>query len=212
MTISAATHLRMRVETLDAIEKYVMASVFMFFAWRMVSAFVATGSPVTLIYAADQFAVLVFILIRRAPKELSLRVDDWLVGFLGTLLAILIGPPSGEPLLPTAVILTLMLAGFAIHLSAKLTLRRSFGVVAANRGLKISGPYRFVRHPMYLGYMLSHAGILLAGPTVSNCIIVAMCWVLFVVRIVAEERVLQGDPDHAAFAGRTRFRLLPGVY
>ena len=60
------------------------------------------------------------------------------------------------------------ISGFVLQLSAKLTLRRSFGVVAANRGVKASGPYRLVRHPMYAGYALTHVGFLLAGPNLGT--------------------------------------------
>lgn len=197
---------------LDAIEKYIMAIVFAFFSYRMILAYIITGSPVTLFYMADQLVVLVFILIRRAPKELSLRVDDWLVGLGGTLMPILISPPSGTPFAPFVVVFGLLALGFAIHVSAKFALRRSFGVVAANRGIKASGPYRLVRHPMYLGYVVSQIGILLAGPTLHNILIVGMCWVFFVLRIIAEERVLSRDEVYRDFALRTRYRLVPGVY
>lgn len=207
-----ATRRLARVSVLDSAEKYIMATVFIFFAYRMVQGFVASGSPVTLIYLIDQLVVLAFILARRPPKELSVRIDDWILGFAGTLLAILISPPSGAPLAPPLVLNGLLFAGFAIHLSAKLALRRSFGVVAANRGIKATGVYRIVRHPMYLGYCVSQTGILLAGPTQANALIVACCWVLFIMRINAEERLLLRDEVYRDFAERTRYRILPGVY
>jgi len=197
---------------LDAAEKYIMAGVFLFFAYRMIDAYLVSGSPVTLIYFADQLTVLVFILLRRSPKELSLRVDDWAVGFAGTLLALLIGPPSGTPLVSPIVVTLFLAVGFATHFSAKLSLRRSFGVVAANRGVKESGPYRLVRHPMYLGYIISQIGILLAGPTLANVAVVAGCWALYVMRILAEERVLTRDSAYQEFSARTRYRLVPGIY
>ena len=202
----------MSASVLDATEKYVLASVFVFFTYRMIHGYVETGSPVTLIYLVDQLVVLAFILIRRPPKDLSLRVDDWFVGFAGTFLAILIGPPGGNAIAAPVVVVALLGIGFLIHLSAKLALRRSFGVVAANRGVKASGPYRLVRHPMYLGYIVSQLGILLAGPTAANVAVVAACWALYVFRIVAEERVLLRDEAYGAFAAKTRFRLLPGIY
>ena len=103
-------------------------------------------------------------------------------------------------------------AGFAIHFSAKLALRRSFGVIAANRGVKRSGPYRLVRHPMYLGYIITQVGILLAGPTVANGAVIGACWAFFVMRIVAEERVLLHNSAYQEFASNTRFRLIPRLY
>lgn len=197
---------------LDAVEKYVMTAVYILFAYRMISAYGETGSPVTLIYLADQLTVLVFILLRRSTKDLSLRLDDWIVGVAGTFFALLISAPSGSPLVPPFVITGLLMGGFAIHVSAKLALRRSFGVVAANRGVKATGIYRLVRHPMYLGYAVSQFGLLLAGPSTYNIAIIGLCWLLFVKRIEAEERLLSQDKSYRDFAAHTRYRLLPGIY
>ena len=105
-----------------------------------------------------------------------------------------------------------MIAGFALQLSAKLTLRRSFGVVAANRGVKASGPYRLVRHPMYAGYALTHIGFLLAGPSLWNLALYGTVLTIAVRRIVAEERVLREDPAYRALAAKVRYRLLPGLF
>lgn len=178
----------------------------------MIHGWLDTGSVVPLLYLGDQLVVLIFILVRRAAKDVSIRVDDWLFGLAGTFLPLLLAPPSANPVAPPAVFVLLLAAGFAMHVSAKFTLRRSFGVVAANRGVKASGPYRLVRHPMYLGYMLSHLGVLLAGPSLFNAAVIAACWTLFVLRILAEERILLLDEAYGAFAARTRYRLLPGVF
>ena len=200
---------KLKPEILDRIEKYTLCVIFAAFANRMIMGYFESGSPVTLLYLFYQCIILGFILIRRATKDISRRIDDWIIGFAGTFLALLFGPASGHALLPTLVIVALMLSGLVFHLSAKLILRRSFGVVAANRGVKKTGPYRWVRHPMYTGYMLSQLGLVLSGPTLNNVVIMAMCWALFIWRMIAEERVLGQDP---AYANLPRFRLIPGVY
>jgi protein-S-isoprenylcysteine O-methyltransferase Ste14 len=105
-----------------------------------------------------------------------------------------------------------MISGFVLQLSAKLTLRRSFGVVAANRGVKASGPYRLIRHPMYAGYALTHVGFLLAGPTLWNLAIYGTTLTIAVRRIIAEERVLRLDPVYQSLTTRVRYRLLPFVF
>ena len=56
---------------------------------------------------------------------------------------------------------------------AKLVLGRAFGIVAANRGVKVLGPYCLVRPPMYAGYTLTQFGFLLAMPSRLNALFYA---------------------------------------
>ena len=197
---------------LDRVEKGLLLAVFSFFVVRMVGSWLDTRALINLLYLADQSLVVGFILFRRPTEAISRRPADWVSGLAGTFLPLLLLPASGTPLMPMAACWALMLLGTATHLAAKLTLRRSFGVVAANRGVKLSGPYLFVRHPMYLGYMLSQLGFFLAGPHLANLVILAGLWSLQVGRILAEERVLGADAAYGALVRRTRWRLVPGVY
>src|SRR3712207_5654835 len=106
----------------------------------------------------------------------------------------------------------LMLAGFMLQIAAKMTLRRSFGVVAANRGVKVGGPYRVIRHPMYAGYLLTQIGFLLTNPSVWNASIYAIALGFQISRILAEERVLSRDASYRAFTAAVPYRLAPGIF
>jgi protein-S-isoprenylcysteine O-methyltransferase Ste14 len=88
----------------------------------------------------------------------------------------------------------------------------SFGIVAANRGVKVLGPYRFVRHPMYAGYTISNLSIFLVTPTLFIATIYLCTLAAQIARINAEERVLRKDVGYRAFTARVHFRLLPGVF
>ena len=149
---------------LDLIEKFLVATFMIVLAARLVPVVLATGALPPILLLMSEGVVVLFILLRRPTQDISRRGGDWLLGLAGTLLPLLAIPPAGSALLPWHVAEAIMLTGFVLQLSAKLTLRRSFGVVAANRGVKASGPYRLVRHPMYAGYALTHVGFLLAGP------------------------------------------------
>lgn len=201
-----------RTFVLDLFEKYVLLAIFCVFAYRMINNFLATGSPLVFIYLLDQLLVLGFILMRRAANDITNSGWEWFVGFAGTFLPMFVIPVSGSELAPQSVIFLFMLSGIALHLAAKLSLRRSMGVVAANRGVKMGGPYRFVRHPMYAGYVLVHTGLLLSWPSLFNLVILGATWCLFLLRIIAEERVLSEDPAYRQLKRRIPFRLIPGVY
>ena len=212
MTVSrAAPSLMSRVD-LDLVEKFIVAAFMTVLASRMIPVVIATGALPPLLLLISESMVVLFILLRRPTDTISRRGMDWAVGMAGTLLPLLAIAPRGAALAPSLVVEGLMILGFVLQISAKLTLRRSFGVVAANRGVKASGPYRLLRHPMYAGYALTHIGFLLAGPTLWNLAVYAGTVALQVRRILAEERVLGQDPAYQAFAAKTRHRLLPFVF
>lgn len=202
---------RMAID-IDLLEKVVLITAFSFFALRMIEAYAATRTLVNLLFLLNEACLVVFIVLRRKTQTISRRKSDWLVGFGGTFLPLLLLPASGAPVLPMAACTVLMLAGFFTQFAAKLTLRRSFGVIAANRGVKLSGPYRLVRHPMYAGYMMTQASLLLAGPSLYNLAIIACAWSLQIGRILAEERVLSADERYRELTRATRYRLMPGVF
>jgi steroid 5-alpha reductase family enzyme len=154
--------------------------------------------------------VVALLLIRRPTDRISTRGLDWLLAGGGTFIVLLVGQ-GGAPLHgPLGAVL--MLVGLVIHVGAKLSLFRSFGVVAANRGVKAGGLYRLVRHPMYAGYMLTHVGFMLVAPSLWNLAVYAAAWAFLVARIYAEERVLSEDPKYLELKARVRYRLLPGVF
>lgn len=157
-----------------------------------------------------ELMVGLFVLIRRRGPPV-LHVGAWAAALLGTAAPLLV-VPGGATLLAPGVGSVLMTVGFLVNLSAKLFLRRSFGLVAANRGVKTEGPYRLVRHPMYAGYLMTHVGFLVAAFTAWNLAIYLICWLAMVVRIRAEEEVLMRDPAYAAYARKVSARLIPGLW
>lgn len=196
----------------DLVEKLLVASFMALLALRLVPAAIETAAPPIIMLIISEGVVVLFILLRRPTRDISRRPGDWVLGLSGTLLPLLAIAPEGVPAVGLALVAGLMAAGFLLQLWAKLTLRRSFGVVAANRGVKASGPYAFVRHPMYAGYALTHIGFLLAGPAWWNFAIYGATLAIAVRRILAEERVLMADPAYRALAEKTRYRLLPFVF
>jgi protein-S-isoprenylcysteine O-methyltransferase Ste14 len=84
--------------------------------------------------------------------------------------------------------------------------------VAANRGIVVEGPYRIVRHPIYLGYLVTHVGFLLANWNARNVALYVIEYVFQVYRIVAEERLLMEDESYRSYTGRVRYRLIPGIF
>jgi len=155
--------------------------------------------------------VVAFIVFRRLAVNVSSRPMDWLVALVGTGAPMLVRV-GGHAVGPPAVAVFLMTGGLLFSIWAKLILRRSFGLAAANRGVVDAGPYGFVRHPIYAGYIVVYIGFLLANPTAWNAGVYALTVGLLIIRILAEERVLKLDIAYSALMSRVRYRLAPGVF
>jgi protein-S-isoprenylcysteine O-methyltransferase Ste14 len=75
------------------------------------------------------------------------------------------------------------------------------------------GPYRYVRHPMYLGIILLFPCMALFLGSWWTLVPTGLIGMLMVLRTALEDRTLQAElPGYAEYARRTRYRLLPGVW
>ena len=200
------------LRALDLVERAVAVVLYAWLTVRIVAGFRAHGGAASLFILPSEGLVLLFLLIRRRAQALSLRPGDWALAFAATAAPMLVTTGIGHALVPPVVAAAVMLTGTIVQLHAKVTLGRSFGCVAANRGLQLEGPYRVVRHPMYAGYLLGHLGFLLVNPTAWNAILYAACYALQVPRLLAEERLLAQDERYAAYLARVRWHLVPGIF
>jgi protein-S-isoprenylcysteine O-methyltransferase Ste14 len=87
--------------------------------------------------------------------------------------------------------------------------------VQAERGHRVidTGPYAFVRHPMYSGAVLYFAAMALLLGSWWGLVASPIFFVLFGVRAWLEERALaSGLPGYADYLARVHYRLVPGVW
>ena len=108
--------------------------------------------------------------------------------------------------------LALVIFAAGLSLVTLLTLGRLFGVRPAVRGLATTGPYRFVRHPMYLSYILADIGYNLEEWNLVTLLLVLIGWAALVYRIYAEERLLSQHSGWRGYAASVRSRLFPGLW
>lgn len=171
-----------------------------------------SDNPLAPLLLISETTVMVFVLLRRPTEAISIKPGDWLLAVTATGIPMLITPVDAALPGMAAAGVVLVLYGNLFQFAAKLSLRRSFGIAPANRGIKIGGLYRLVRHPMYSGYLFAHIGILLLMPSLFNLAVYTVSWSAQIFRLLAEERLLLEDPDYRAYAERIRWRLIPGLF
>jgi len=155
--------------------------------------------------------VLILFILRRPVQMQSKRFFEWTAGLAGTYVPMLLRPRGPSSAL-TPIGEVLGIAGVSIAVVAVIFLGRSFGIVAANRGVKTGGAYGVVRHPMYAGYFLTYIGYVLSYPSLMNVCLAILTLSIQMTRSLMEERVLAHDPLYREYQRRTPWRFIPFVY
>lgn len=167
---------------------------------------------VLLLLVTESYTLMLILMARRATHR-DLSVPAMVATIYAVSYVVLLDPEGTLRLAPEWVGAALLLASMAWQFTAKIFLGRSFGLLPAQRGLVMKGPYRVVRHPIYFGYLIGHIGFLLANFSWRNAAVLALLYVAQVVRILREEAMLAAsDTDYRGYQQRVRWRLLPFVF
>ena len=197
----------------DACERLLVGGLYIYFVCRLLPSSGSTLRLGNVLLMLSEGLVLALFIIRRPASLISMRRADWCLALCGTFLPLLVNSSVANSAFMTPLVpVFLMLCGIIVQVHAKLTLGRSMGMVAANRGIKRRGPYQFVRHPMYLGYVMTHVAFWLLNPTGWNLAVYACAFGIQVMRLLAEERFLAQVAEYREYMQAVRFRLLPGLF
>lgn len=182
------------------------------FAYASLQFYLSTHSLVGGAFLIEQTWFIVAFLTRRPPAIVGRSPVVWLLAYGGTFSGLLYRPTGAHPHWGVVTGLGFQLAGLAICVISLVALGRSFGLVAADRGLVTRGPYAVVRHPVYLSYLLIQSGYVLQTISVRNIGVLVLATGCNVGRAVMEERLLTGSSAYADYRSRVRWRLVPGIW
>jgi protein-S-isoprenylcysteine O-methyltransferase Ste14 len=161
-----------------------------------------------LVELGQVMAVTVFaaLFLLRRPAQRSGTTWETLLALAGTFLPVAARPAPGNLYWLGEIVQVLGLTGMV---AAAISLGRSFGIAPADRGLRTTGLYAWVRHPLYAMEIAYFVGFLVANPSWRNLAILIADTTVQLLRALREERILK---DYASYAGRVRWRLLPLVW
>jgi protein-S-isoprenylcysteine O-methyltransferase Ste14 len=180
--------------------------------------------PITLANAtvlASRVALILFLallmafhLIRRRPVAKARGLLPRLVALVGTTLtfAMLLLDRAPGSIAVNLISAGLILIGNYMSIVAVMSLGRSLSIMPEARRLVMSGPYRFVRHPLYAAEEIAIIGVWLQFMSWPATAILVGHFVIQLWRLGFEETVLRESfPEYEAYARQTA-RLVPGIY
>lgn len=167
------------------------------------------------IYVLQHVIVLGIALIRPRPKVRDYSLASSMavgVAYVYPYAQVIYLRWSPGYVVSPAVGLVLVALAACLSLVSLLTMGRFFGVRPALRGLATRGPYRFVRHPMYLSYVIGDIGYNLQEWNLVTLLLVLIGWMSLFYRIYAEERVLSQHAEWRAYVASVWYRLFPPLW
>jgi len=201
-----------RAVVTDLMSRAMIVMLFTMLSINLLGDFLRTGHVTGLLLLAGEALVVVLTVLRRK----ALYVDRSVSAAVLTLLSVA-GPPmlrasDVTPLVPDVATAMVSAIGLALVVIGKMALGRSFGLVPANRGVVVRGPYTFVRHPIYTGYLITHVAFFIADPIPWNAVVILIADTALILRALMEERVLSNDVEYQGYCRRVGWHLVPGVF
>jgi protein-S-isoprenylcysteine O-methyltransferase Ste14 len=203
---------RWRDNAPDLLARAAIGTLFALLSINLLSDFLETRRLTGLWLLVSESLVVVLTVWRRRARIVDRSARAAIVTGVSLIGPSLVRTATGSDLLSDAITSLLSSVGLLIVIAGKLTLGRSFGLVPANRGVVIAGPYALVRHPIYAGYLLTHVGFLCAHATLWSIAVLIVADTALIVRALREERLLQADDSYRTYCQRVEWHLVPGVF
>lgn len=197
----------------DVLLRAVTAVAFSVFVIGAIVQWIAAPTRITLLlFVVANCFTTGLILFARTPVRRDWRPLALLCSLGGTYGCLAYNLNPGTQIVPETVGALLQVGGIGCQLFAKVSLKRSFGILPANRGVVSRGAYRFVRHPMYLGYFVTDLGFLLTNFSPFNLAVHVVQLSFQVGRILQEEKMLETDAAYRRYRNAVRYRFIPLVF
>ncbi len=210
------------LQTLGRMDGWVIAREAMFrlvglsatacFAVAAAAAYLADPSRISLLaLLVSESLVLVLLLFSAVPKYRDWRPSSVITSWFVCIYPALVNVEPGIRLAPWQFTAVLGLLGLGLNTWAKLNLGESFAILPGMRTLVASGPYRFIRHPIYAGFGVTCVSFLLNDFSVHNLALLSTVFGCELYRVGREESLLGQEPMYRDYCKAVPYRFIPGV-
>ncbi|MCM2349721.1 MAG: hypothetical protein NDI69_06850 [Bacteriovoracaceae bacterium] len=158
--------------------------VFAFYRWYQ------TQLLFFLLLVLRDFAAGYFFL-KRTPAETKSNTTTSIISYISAAMPLFYFSSTEESRVLLLISNLLAIIGFLLVALATVELGTSIGISPAKRELVTSGIYKWVRHPMYSGYVLSEFGMTLVNPL--NLVLFLISSALYYYRSWRERLILEAD-------------------
>jgi protein-S-isoprenylcysteine O-methyltransferase Ste14 len=181
-----------------------------FFYHNYQAAIASNYKPSIILFMIFNAVLVCLFLTRRNPNRISFHPQDLIATFIGTFSTTMV---VGVADAPDHIILEIIgTLGFTFSMLGILTLRKSFGMLPADRGIVKVGVYKIVRHPIYAGYLLHYSCFLAQNYNIRNAFIFLLFVFFECYRLVREEKLLTQNPEYFEYTKTTPWRICPKIW
>jgi protein-S-isoprenylcysteine O-methyltransferase Ste14 len=196
----------------DLLARLVVGALFAVLSANLLADFARTQRITGLLLLVSESLVVVLTIFRRRTRIVDRSAPAAIVTAISLVGPALLRTAEGPGIVPDLATAVLSALGLIVVISGKITLGRSFGIAPANRGVVVAGPYTFVRHPIYAGYLMTHLAFGCAHPTVWNLGVLVTADAALMIRALYEERVLASDRVYQTYCRRVAWHVVPGLF
>ncbi len=161
------------------------------------------------------YSLIIFLYFLRSPARSTSR--SHVTGFIAIVATFIpfTLPFLGKPALNKPEILlvanVIIIISIVLSIYALGSLGKSFSIIPQARKLIETGPYRVVRHPLYVSELIGVFGLALAGLTILKIAMFLLLVVLQIYRAFQEEKLLANVfPEYKEYGSKTA-RFIPGI-
>ena len=196
---------------LELVMKTMAVIGMVYFMNQAYQAYMNSHNPTVLLLLLEELITVFLIVAAKFTDTRNFSPLSMIATTCGTFYFFAVSLDSGTKLISDNVASIILICAICLQIYAKIYLGRSFGLLPACRTVVDTGPYRLVRHPIYLGYFVGHMSFLFNNFSLWNIIVFTLLYLFQFLRIIYEEQVLSQNEQYREYKTRVKYRFIPFI-